>query len=170
MTMVDRIRAAEARRESQAERIRMALAKAGLDNLGFEAASERLGRKIGRNRIARLQKGTAKRVLDDELYTVAIVCGVEPAFVQGEEVTLPAFDASLDIPGYTPLGSREARWTADILNSDRGIDHPLGGCDGCRNDRDFHVLIEDKVPGGGPGIPGQTELVLDIEEMLEGVA
>lgn len=152
METMERIKLANARKALQAERIRMALAKAQLNDQDVEAVTKREGlRKIGRNRIASLQKGTAVRILDEELFAIAIICDVELAFVQGEAVTLPGYDSSQVIPGY--------------LNSQVGersrIDHQLGGCIGCLIDRDFHVSADWQYRDP---IPGQTEIVIDLTE------
>jgi hypothetical protein len=149
METMERISLANARRAMIAERIRMAVGKSGLDDQQFEAASKTAGRKIGRNRIAQLQKGLARRVLDDELFTIAIVCDVELAFVQGETVTLNGYDVGLDIPGYL---------NPDTSNRSR-IDHALGDCIGCAIDRNFHVIDEWNYHDP---ITGQIELVLDL--------
>lgn len=157
MDTMERIKLANARKSLQTERIRMAIGKSGLDNQQFEQATEQDGlRRIGRNRIAALQKGTAKRVLDDELYTIAIVCDVEPGFVQGETVTLHGYDSSSAIPGYL---------NSNVVTRSR-IDHDLGACLGCAMDRNFHVTDDWEYVDP---IPGQIELVIDLVEYAEAV-
>lgn len=153
MDTLERIKLANARKATQAERIRMALAKAQLNDKEFERITSQDGyQKIGRNRIASLQKGTAAKVYDEELLTIAMICDVPLAFVTGEAVTLPGYEASLDNPGYL---------NSDILNRSR-IDHQLGDCIGCLIDRDFHVIDEWQYRDNP--IPGQTELVIDLTE------
>lgn len=158
METLERIKLANARKATQAERIRMALAKAQLNDKEFERITNQDGyQKIGRNRIASPQKGTAAKVYDEELLTIAMICDVPLAFVTGEAVTLPGYEASLDNPGYL---------NSDILNRSR-IDHQLGDCIGCLIDPDFHVT--DDWQYRDP-IPGQTEIVIDLTEDTFAVA
>jgi len=150
MTTLDQTPAISARRAKQAERIRMALGKAGLSNKAFEKVSSQRGvRQIPRNRIATLQAGTAKQVLDDELVTVAMVCDVSLAFISGETVTLDGYEASKANPGYL---------NPETINRSR-IDHAIGDCIGCAIDRNFHVVDEWNYHDP---ITGQIELILDL--------
>lgn len=156
-----------ARVEIQAERIRMALAKADLNNVDAEAATAEAGYKIPRNRIKQLREGTVQ-VKDVEIAVLATVCAVEEAMIRGEAYVLPDFRASSSsIPGYPPLESSDATGSADILNSGRAIPVHTADekCFDCVEDPNAHVRPEDLVPGGGP-VDGQ--LVIDLrDEALE---
>jgi transcriptional regulator with XRE-family HTH domain len=73
---------------------------------------------------------------------------------------------------YLPLTREEWADSELILQLDHGmrsrVGHALGDCLDCLLDPDFHVRTEWLTPGGQ--IPGQTELIIDIEKMLEEVA
>jgi transcriptional regulator with XRE-family HTH domain len=72
----------------------------------------------------------------------------------------------------TGLSREEWADSALILQSDHGlrsrVGHALGDCLDCLLDPNYHVRTEWLTPGGQ--IPGQTELIIDIEKMLEEVA
>lgn len=159
-----------ARVEAQAERIRMALGKADLNNVDAEAATAEAGYKIPRNRIKQLRDGTTQ-VKDLEIAVLATVCGVDEAMIRGDAYLLPDFRGLNEAtPGYVNSDADRDRLSRRILNPDHSerVDHELGGCVDCATNPDFHVALEWMTPGGN--IPGQTELVLDIEKMLEEVA